>query len=65
MNTFDEAAKAAVLEAIRRAGNLTKLSVQTNIRPAYLAAYKSGMTIVPEEHLRVIHDYLKLHADTP
>ena len=59
MKTFDEAARAAVLEAIRRAGNITSLSVHTNIRVAYLAAYKSGIAVITEEHLRTIRDYLK------
>jgi hypothetical protein len=59
VNTFDEAAKATVIAAIKRAGNVGNLSVQTNIRVAYLTAYQTGVAVVPEQHLRTIRDYLK------
>lgn len=59
MKTFDQAARGAVIEAIRRAGNVTKLSAQINISVVYLTAYKTGIAVIPEEDLRSIRDYLK------
>ena len=61
MKTFDQAAKAAVIEAIRLAGNVTKLSAQINISVVYLTAYKTGVAVIPEDDLRTIRDYLKAH----
>ena len=48
-----------MIEAIRRAGNVTKLSAQINISVVYLTAYKTGIAVIPEEDLRSIRDYLK------
>lgn len=59
MHSFDEAAKALVLAALKLAKNLTVLSAETDIRTAYLAAYASGAVPVPEDHLRAIDAYLK------
>ena len=59
LNTFNDAALAAAREALLRAGSLASLSAHTNVRIAFLTAYVSGMTVVPEEHLRALNDYLK------
>lgn len=65
MKSFDEATRSAVREALRRAGTFLNLSAHTNIRVAFLAAYASGMTPVPEADLRAITDYLKRVASAP
>jgi hypothetical protein len=66
VRTFDQAAKAAVAEALRLARNLARLSAETHIRTAYLAAYASGVAAVPEDHLRAIDAYLqRKRAGTP
>jgi hypothetical protein len=59
VHSFDEAAKALVLAALKLAKSLTVLSAETGIRTAYLAAYASGVVPVPEAHLRAINAYLK------
>ena len=59
MKTFDQAARGAVIEAIRRAGNVTTLSAQIGISTVYLTAYQTGIAVIPEEDLRSIRDYLK------
>lgn len=56
--TEEEQAKAIVQMAVKQAGGIARLSELTRIGVAPLAAYSTGVALVPDDILLVIADYL-------